>query len=306
MEKDRQLSIKKVQVIAKKTVYRLFVEENKDPEIIDLLERGESCAEWISRSHRENQEAIQKLLRSLEERNIEYRLTYGGEASLWPEADLLIALGGDGTLLEALRLTDGEERPVIGLHSTPTASVGYLCSGSIGDFDEIFSKLASGQLPSLKLPRIAVKINGKDTDIRAVNDILFAHHSPAATSRYCISWRGRTEEQRSSGLWISTPLGSTAAIFSAGGRVLPLDGEKLQFAVREPYRQGENYSILSGIFDNEHPLELTPTIPGLRLFCDGPRNEYPLRLGDNVRLYLDERKVTLYISPRFRSPRSKI
>ena len=91
-----------------------------------------------------------------------------------------------------------------------------------------------------------VDLNERLLHNRVLNEALFCHASPAATSRYMLRLlKGAAgtraeqvvdeEEQKSSGLWVGPAAGSTAAQRSAGGAVLPLTSQKIQFVVREPY-----------------------------------------------------------------------
>ena len=77
-----------------------------------------------------------------------------------------------------------------------------------------------------------VELNGESLHDRVLNEALFCHASPAATSRYILRVARADgaepdvladEEQKSSGLWVGPAAGSTAAQRSAGGSVLPLD-----------------------------------------------------------------------------------
>ena len=68
--------------------------------------------------------------------------------------------------------------------------------------------------------------------------MLFCHDCPASTTRYLLTFDGRTEDQISSGIWISTAAGSTSVIRSAGGKEMPPRSRRLQFAVREPFPLG--------------------------------------------------------------------
>ena len=71
-------------------------------------------------------------------------------------------------------------------------------------------------------------IDGKTMECLALNDVLFAGSSPAETVR-CRIRVGRCEEfQKSSGVWVASGPGSTAAIHSAGGKKMPLRSHKLQ------------------------------------------------------------------------------
>src|SRR5258706_15485788 len=90
-----------------------------------------------------------------------------------------------------------------------------------------------------------------------------------------------SEPQRSSGLWIATAAGSTAAIRSAGGRMLPLRSRKLQYLVREPYNGGrDHYRLRRGVIGAETSLEVISKTRRGRLFVDGPHLRFSLGLGD--------------------------
>src|SRR6185295_12301282 len=86
-----------------------------------------------------------------------------------------------------------------------------------------------------RIHRMSVAINGKPVREQAFNDVLIAHRNPAAMTRYRLTIGASQEDQRSSGVWISTAAGSTAGIRSAGGRRMPITAKRLQYLVREPY-----------------------------------------------------------------------
>ena len=86
-----------------------------------------------------------------------------------------------------------------------------------------------------------------------------------------------SEPQRSSGLWIATAAGSTAAICAAGGRNPPLRSRKLQYLVREPYNGGRcRYRLRKGIVGPETLLVVTSKTRRGRLFIDGPHLRFSL------------------------------
>ena len=60
--------------------------------------------------------------------------------------------------------------------------------------------------------------------------------SPAETTRYELQFNKKVEEHKSSGLWLSTAIGSTAAISAAGGQELAFDSQLSQYIVRELYK----------------------------------------------------------------------
>jgi NAD+ kinase len=95
------------------------------------------------------------------------------------------------------------------------------------------------------------------------------------------------EDQKSSGLWVGPPSGSTAAQRSAGGRVLPLASRKLQFVVREPYRpwpigaaRARQPRLTQGLIDEVEALTLRSKMRSAKLFLDGDHLAYALSIGD--------------------------
>jgi len=98
--------------------------------------------------------------------------------------------------------------------------------------------------------RMRARVDGREVLGPILNDALFANACPAGLSRFDLVVLpaagaedshsghdgGAFRQHRGSGLWISTPMGSTAAIRSAGGRPMPPGSRSLQYVVREPYR----------------------------------------------------------------------
>jgi NAD+ kinase len=126
-----------------------------------------------------------------------------------------------------------------------------------------------------------VELNGKLLHARVLNEALFCHASPAATSRYILELRAGEEEQRSSGIWIGPAAGSTAAQKSAGGKVLPLESERLQYVVREPYTPaGGSFRFARGLVDAGDQLILRSKMREAKVFLDGHRIFHSVTVGD--------------------------
>ena len=139
----------------------------------------------------------------------------------------------------------------------------------------------SGKLGGVSLTRMQVSLNGEVLSARVLNDALFCHQSPAATSRYIVEHLGISEEQKSSGMWIGTAAGSTAAQRSAGGKVLALTSRSLQLVVREPYTSdGERYELQRVVIKKGQSLRVRSKSPRMRLYVDGPDRTYRVDLGD--------------------------
>ena len=190
-----------------------------------------------------------------------------------PHADLVITIGGDGTLLAASHQI-GAGIPLLGVNSAPESSVGFFSAAKGGQIGRVLRAALAGKLQATALTRMQVDLNGKTVHARVLNEALVCHTSPAATSRYILSITKKkktaSEDQRSSGIWIGPAAGSTAAQRSAGGKVLPLLSSKLQYVVREPYTPiGKRLKLRVGLVDPDGYLELRSKMREAKMFLDG-------------------------------------
>ena len=208
--------------------------------------------------------------------------------------DLVITLGGDGTLLWASHAI-GQDTPMVAINTAPQDSVGYFCAGTREDLESVLARALSGRLRAMSLTRMAVELDGKVLSERVLNDALYSHECPAATTRYLIRHGDVEEEQKSSGIWIGAAAGSTAAVRSAGGKVLPLKSEKLQYVVRELYEpHGQhNHRLLKGFVEPGDYLEIRSKIPSGRLYLDGPHRTHVVSLGAVVHFRRSNDPLTL-------------
>jgi NAD+ kinase len=169
------------------------------------------------------------------------------------------------------------------VNSAPRYSVGFFCAARRQNFAKCLDEALEGGARSATLARMKVSVNGSQRSARVLNEALYAHSSPAATSRYFLQLGKQREEQRSSGFWIGPAAGSTAAQRSAGGRVLPLSSKRLQLVVREPYAPfGQRYELLKRVLAPDERLIVRSKMDDAMLWLDGPYREIPVRLGDEV------------------------
>jgi NAD+ kinase len=139
--------------------------------------------------------------------------------------------------------------------------------------------------------------NGEVLERRVLNEVLFCHANPAATSRYLLRLEdGRTveEDQRSSGVWVGPAAGSTAAQRSAGGRVLPLRSRRLQFVVREPYRpSGAPLLLPKGLVPAEGALVIRNKMQNAQIFVDGHQRAHACALGDVLEMRISSEPLVV-------------
>jgi len=194
------------------------------------------------------------------------------------EADLVIPVGGDGTVLAAAHAV--RRGIVLAVNSAPGDSVGHFCATDAAGFPALLDAILAGRRKGSRLARLEVALQGRVLPERALNDVLVAHACPAATTRYALRAGGRSEPHRSSGIWIATAAGSTAGIGSAGGRAMSLRSRSLQYRVRELYREPRRrYELTDGLVAPGRSLEVTSRMRDGRLYLDGWRVEHAFAFG---------------------------
>jgi NAD+ kinase len=283
----------KVLVIYKKSTYQRYV-GRAQKRLEELIEHHDISVEGLLREHEIHQETLKRAKRALRELGARAILRYRPEPM--PEEgswDLIVTLGGDGTLLWASHLADSST-PMLAINSAPDTSVGYFCAGDGHNVDEVLAEALAGRLRSSKLSRMRVEVGDRVISTRVLNDALYCHESPAATSRYILEHEGRQERQMSSGVWVGPAAGSTAALHSAGGKVLAIGSQKLQFVVREPYRGvGNRYELIKGMVAPGEDLQITSRMTKGRIFLDGTQKVHAVGIGDRIRMSLSDEPLTL-------------
>ncbi|XP_024019491.1 NADH kinase [Morus notabilis] len=217
------------------------------------------------------------------------------------DVDLIVTVGGDGTLLQASHFID-DSIPVIGVNSDPTQvdevkefsnefdatrSTGYLCAATINNFEQVLDSIIEGRRVPSQLSRMLMRLNSKQLPTYGLNDILIAHPCPASVSRFSFKLKGndqsfsRIVHCRSSGLRVSTAAGSTAAMLSAGGFPMPILSRDLQYLVREPI-SAETSSLLHGLVKSDQSMGLTWFCKEGVIYIDGSHVCYSVKNGDTV------------------------
>ena len=135
------------------------------------------------------------------------------------EADVIVALGGDGLMLQTLHRTMDKPKPIYGMNF---GSVGFLMNEySEADLPE---RLAAAR-PSILHPLAmeAIDVKGQKTFARAINEVsLLRQTSQAAKMSLSIDGAVRLEELIADGVLVATPAGSTAYNLSVNGPIVPL------------------------------------------------------------------------------------
>lgn len=295
----------RVLVVYKKSAWQTNVIERRSARFLELLDAGHVSVARLREAHEAHQETLDEARAALDGLGARAVFRFRGDEGLVDGFDLVVTIGGDGTLLWAARWL-GPDVPVVAVNSAPGDSVGYFCAGRKGRVRALLARALAGELQGTLLARMEVCLDGEVLSRRVLNDALFAHASPAATSRYIlrvVSARGRArvEEQKSSGLWVGPAAGSTAAQRSAGGAVLPVASRRLQYVVREPYQPGRlRYALVRGLVEDGGRLEVTSKVRDGRLWLDGPHHAHEVRMGSEIVMRRSAEPLRLLGFPRAR------
>ncbi|HKX13059.1 MAG TPA: hypothetical protein VJP40_07895 [bacterium] len=273
-------------IVYNKPLYQLHVLEQQDPHYIRLLKKRHLTTIKWKDVYAMHQETLDGVRRTLELLGVKTDVLFRGSLKKVGNYDLVVTVGGDGTFLDLSHYLDNQV--LLGVNSAPIDSTGALCRARVENFLSILIDLISGKRKPKKIPRLKVKIEGKVLPHPVLNEVLFANQSSAGTARYMIIAGGRREEQKSSGVWIAAPTGSTAAIRSAGGKPMPLEKAALQYAVRELFPDtGRNFKIRQGILPKGKSLIIYTKMRQGALFIDGNKISVPLSFGDKVEVSPD-------------------
>jgi hypothetical protein len=223
--------------------------------------------------------------------------------------DVVVVIGQDGLVANTLKYLDGQ--PVIAVNPDPDRWDGKLLPFHIEGLSAAVTGCLKDALPSRKITFAEAQTNDGQK-LLAVND-LFIGPGTHTSARYKLSWGNETEFQSSSGVIVSTGLGSSGWFQSILAGAMGVTGlvshplgsgfdwsaEKLVFAVREPFpSQTTGTSLVFGEVNASHSLVLESRMPenGV-VFSDGIEADFiQFNSGCIVTVGLSERTGRLMIA----------
>ena len=132
------------------------------------------------------------------------------------KVDLIIVFGGDGTLLNSARQYLDSQIPILGVNM---GNVGFLTDISVDNFDNTIKDILSGNYKIEERNLVSAKFD--DNHLYGLNEVVIHSGAYAQLMRYRLSVNNKVVyEQRSDGLIVATPTGSTAYSLSAGGPII--------------------------------------------------------------------------------------
>lgn len=273
----------RVLVVYKESAYSQYLSKKQ------LAKSLKKSGYWdvVLGSHQRHNLALRGVRETLKKEGLRVTLVLRDKVHLEKGVDkkfkLLVSVGGDGTLLDSSHHV--VRAPILGVNSDPLRSVARFSGCNLKTFPAVLRDYLTGRLKPTPVPRLEFWVNGRKNPWLVLNDLLVTTLSPAGTSRYVLKVGSRVEEQMSSGIWISTAAGSTAAIFSAGGKALLPTSRKFQYVIREAYQKKfGTRRLLKGILEPGRALEVVSRMKEGRIFVDGANLVVPFRLGDRLKV----------------------
>ena|SRR3989338_4073534 len=268
--------MKNILVVYKKSLYELYL-NSKDTDVKEFMHTPADVAR-LRISHEAQVETLEQVVSNLNKRDYNVDVMYRADLKPIIGKDLVVTVGGDGTLLEVAHYVT-DMTPVLGVNSNPTSSVGYFSCATKENFAGVIDKLDGYTRTNLQ--RLHLTVDGQDIPELVLNDVLFAHRNPAAMTRYELNVDGvdklngkREKGLRSSGLLVCAAAGSTAWMYHLGGGIMPLDSTQMQ------YHERDQRNAPFGVANSSIAVR-SLTREGY-LYVDGEHLRYPFGLGSEM------------------------
>jgi NAD+ kinase len=148
------------------------------------------------------------------------------------QADIVVALGGDGFMLQTLHAFTGLGKPIYGMNR---GTVGFLMNEY--HQDDLPDRLAAAERAVIHPLRMTAHSEAGSVDARAFNEVsLLREARQAAKIRILVDGRPRISELICDGVLVATPAGSTAYNLSAHGPILPIGADLLALTPISAFR----------------------------------------------------------------------
>ena len=239
-----------------------------------------------------------KLEKSFESRGIEvflesssaFMIDMDGESfeAICKKADMLVSLGGDGTLISTVRKSFDFDIPIVGVYA---GNLGFLANISLDELDSFVQKIIKGEyrVDDRAVLEATVIKDSKELKMYAFNDVVLTrtsvsnmiHVETLVDSKAFNTYYG-------DGVIVSTPSGSTAYNLSAGGPVLFPMSDVFALTPICPHSLTQRPVVLPGKF----PIEMKTSEERALIIIDG-QDMHELGLGESVHIKLATKTVKL-------------
>lgn len=202
-------------------------------------------------------------------------------------SDIVIAIGGDGTILRCAKFLIGTDAKLLGIN---TGTLGFMAGLEADQLDKL-SQLKTGEFEISERMTIDVVIHGKDEDtvFTALNEVSARSGSFRICDFEVYSDGYLVGKYRADGVLFSTPSGSTAYALSAGGPVIEPDLECIEMTLICPHSLFSRATLFSA----ERKLKITDRTAGADSIVISVDGELNKRIGENESIEIMRGRNTL-------------
>ncbi len=204
------------------------------------------------------------------------------------DQDLILAIGGDGTTLHAIRSGAHRERPVLGV---ACGSLGALTSVPAHDVGEALDRFANGDWVEKRLPALSIQVDGVD-EATAFNDFVLVRQGEGQLRVSATVDDTLFARFAGDGCIASTPVGSSAYTIAAGGPLLPLGLQAFALTPLPAHGGFRPPLVVHG--ESELKLEVFSGFGGSRIEIDGQARELKAR---TISIRFEEHAATVVTFP---------
>ena len=224
---------------------------------------------------------------SLNQKSLNKKKFYG-DKYLIRNAELVIAIGGDGTLLSASRLYGFKGIPVLGIN---LGTIGFLTDIAPEDLTNSLTKILQGKYTEDKRFLLEASVNDRSlVENIALNEIVIHSDSIAQLMEYDLFVDNRfVYRQRADGLILSTPTGSTAYALSGNGPIVHPDVKAITLLPMFPHSLNSRPMLI----DENSSITVKVKKNSKCCISFDSHNKFKLKLNDEISITKTSKEITL-------------
>lgn len=226
-----------------------------------------------------------------------------------PQVDLLLVLGGDGTLLAAVRLVETHSVPVLGVN---LGYLGFLTEITVDEIYEVLEDVLADRHKINRRTMLEAELLREGQVLvahRCLNDVVTHKAAMARIVDFDVTIDGKfVSHIRADGLIVASPTGSTAYSLAAGGPIVLPSADVMLITPIAPHMLTNRPLIIPGECSVEVQIGDTSAQEAVYVTVDGQVGE-EVHHGDRLRVRRSDRVVDLIVSPHrdyFEVLRSKL
>ena len=217
-------------------------------------------------------------------------VAYAEECDCLKSADMILTIGGDGTILHEALLALPYQKPILGVN---LGRCGFLATCEPEQLPEKMALISAGEYRLDERALLQVRIlDGTGWEEYALNDVVISRGSIQHTVDFKIECDdSQVENYRGDGVVVATPTGSTAYSLAAGGPIVDSESRAMVLTPICPHR----LQSVAMVFSQDRKLNIHVSAldkDNLFLSCDG-RSSRQLVSGDNIEVTLSPQHIDL-------------